>query len=94
MSSAIARPIAAPNDGAYGRASSRRWPRTPTTKRHFAKGVLRSRPETASIPTIALPVHATEIDRRRSLEVGGNDHDTKLLARLLVTIDALLTAES
>jgi CheY-like chemotaxis protein len=58
--------------------------------------VLRSRPETASIPIIALTAHAMEIDRRQSLEVGCNDYDTKPidLARLLVKIDALLIAES
>jgi CheY-like chemotaxis protein len=57
--------------------------------------VLRSRPETASIPIIALTAHAMEIDRERSLEVGCNDYDTKPidLARLLVKIDALLIAE-
>ena len=58
--------------------------------------VLRSRPETASIPIIALTAHAMEIDRQRSLEVGCNDYDTKPidLARLLVKIEALLIAES
>jgi two-component system cell cycle response regulator DivK len=58
--------------------------------------VLRSRPETASIPIIALTAHAMEIDRQQSLEVGCNDYDTKPidLARLLVKIDALLMAES
>ena len=58
--------------------------------------VLRSRPETASIPIIALTAHAMEIDRQQSLEVGCNDYDTKPidLARLLVKIDALLVAES
>ena len=58
--------------------------------------VLHSRPETASIPIIALTAHAMEIDRQRSLEVGCNDYDTKPidLARLLVKIEALLIAES
>jgi two-component system, cell cycle response regulator DivK len=58
--------------------------------------VLRSRPETASIPIIALTAHAMDIDRQQSLEVGCNDYDTKPidLARLLVKIDALLMAES
>ena len=58
--------------------------------------VLRSRPETASIPIIALTAHAMEIDRQQSLEVGCNDYDTKPidLARLLVKIDALLIPES
>src|SRR5262249_4126665 len=58
--------------------------------------VLHSRPETASIPIIALTAHAMEIDRQRSLEAGCNDYDTKPidLARLLVKIDALLIAES
>jgi|SRR5262245_25227957 len=60
-----------------------------------ATKVLRSRPETASIPIIALTAHAMEIDRQRSLEVGCNDYDTKPidLARLLIKIDALLMAE-
>ena len=54
--------------------------------------VLRAQPETASIPIIALTAHAMESDRRRSLEVGCSDFDTKPvdLARLLVKIDALL----
>jgi len=42
-----------------------------------ATRVLRSQSETAFIPISALTAHAMEIDRRRSIEVGCNDHDTK-----------------
>ena len=58
-----------------------------------ATKVLRSQPQTASIPIIALTAHAMETDRTRSLEVGCNDFDTKPvdIARLLVKIEALLT---
>lgn len=58
-----------------------------------ATKVLRSQPQTASIPIIALTAHAMETDRMRSLEVGCNDFDTKPvdIARLLVKIEALLT---
>ena len=61
-----------------------------------ATKVLRSQSETASIPIIALTAHAMESDRRRSIEVGCNDFDTKPvdLARLLVKIDALLAPAS
>jgi CheY-like chemotaxis protein len=58
-----------------------------------ATKALRSQPQTASIPIIALTAHAMETDRARSLEVGCNDFDTKPvdIARLLVKIEALLT---
>ena len=57
-----------------------------------ATKILRAQAETAAIPIIALTAHAMEADRRRSLEAGCDDYDTKPvdLARLLVKIDALL----
>ncbi len=53
---------------------------------------LRSSPETASIPIVALSSHAMAGDREQALAVGCNDFDTKPLkfSRLLAKIEALL----
>lgn len=61
-----------------------------------ATRVLRSTPETAAIPIIALTAHAMDADRQRSIDAGCNDFDTKPvdLARLLGKIEALLVVES
>jgi two-component system cell cycle response regulator DivK len=53
---------------------------------------LKSAPETASIPIIALTAHAMTGDRERAMAVGCDDYDTKPveLHRLLAKIQALL----
>ena len=53
---------------------------------------IRANTATASIPVIALTAHAMETDRRRAIEAGCQDYDTKPvdLVRLLAKIDALL----
>ena len=45
-----------------------------------ATSALRSNPATADIPVIALTAHALESDRRRSIEVGCADFETKPVA--------------
>jgi two-component system cell cycle response regulator DivK len=56
--------------------------------------LIRSTPSVASVPIIALTAHALESDRRRSVEVGCNDFDTKPvdLARLMGKINRQLSA--
>ena len=60
-----------------------------------ATRLIRADTATASIPVIALTAHAMETDRRRAIEAGCQDYDTKPvdLARLLVKIDALLPSK-
>jgi two-component system cell cycle response regulator DivK len=59
-----------------------------------ATTLIRSEPATAAIPIIALTAHALESDRRRSIEVGCNDFDTKPIdfQRLLGKISGALAA--
>jgi CheY-like chemotaxis protein len=45
-----------------------------------ATSAIRSNPVTARIPVIALTAHALETDRRRSIEVGCADFETKPVA--------------
>ena len=56
--------------------------------------LIRSNPAVASTPIIALTAHALESDRRRSVEVGCCDFDTKPidLARLIGKIERQLSA--
>jgi CheY-like chemotaxis protein len=53
---------------------------------------LRAEPRTRGIPIIVLTAHAMAGDRKRSIDAGGDDYDTKPinLARLLAKIEALL----
>jgi len=60
-----------------------------------ATRLIRADTATASIPVIALTAHAMGTDRRRAIEAGCQDYDTKPvdLARLLAKIDALLPSK-
>jgi CheY-like chemotaxis protein len=55
---------------------------------------LKSNPATASIPILALSAHAMSMDRKKALDAGCNDFDSKPvnLPRLLGKIEALLAA--
>ncbi len=59
-----------------------------------ATQLIRSNPAIAATPVIALTAHALESDRRRSVEVGCCDFDTKPvdLARLVGKIERQLSA--
>jgi CheY-like chemotaxis protein len=54
---------------------------------------LKAAPETRSIPVIALTAHAMADDRKKALEAGCDDYDTKPLEfpRLMAKIEALLS---
>ena len=58
-----------------------------------ATTLIKRNPRTASTPVIALTAHALESDRRRSVEVGCSDFDTKPvdLQRLLGKINTCLS---
>lgn len=57
--------------------------------------LIKASPETQHIPVIALTAHALASDRRRSVEVGCSDFDTKPidLPRLLSKIEGCLRLE-
>jgi len=59
-----------------------------------ATTLIKARPSTAHIPVIALTAHALASDRKRSVEVGCADFDTKPvdLPRLLSKINACIGA--
>lgn len=61
-----------------------------------ATQLIKANPETQHIPVIALTAHALESDRRKSVEVGCSEFDTKPvdLPRLLEKINGVLAARA
>jgi CheY-like chemotaxis protein len=59
-----------------------------------ATRILKANPKTAGIPVIALTAHALSTDRKKSIEVGCSEYDTKPvdLERLLRKINSCLPA--
>ena len=60
-----------------------------------AAAILKSQPDTAAIPIIALTAHAMSGDRERALEVGCDDYDVKPIEfeRLLEKMRGFLTGK-
>ena len=58
--------------------------------------LLKSNPETKSIPVIALTAHALSTDRQKAFEIGCDDYDTKPVefGRLSEKIEQLLVEKS
>ena len=64
----------------------------PTMDGYTATQCLRQHPAMQAVPIIALTAHALSSDRKRALDAGCTDYETKPVefARLLVKIEAYL----